>query len=129
MDGSKEWISMEPAFDKFKEKKKNDLTALRRPVSIHDTRPRKKEKAPTRSKSLPMPGARKSLSGWKTRGFGDEEASGPGMRSGPVVPIGSAKEQGPWDKSSKDRSASFIGITRKPRKPKLPCHNEDLPDG
>jgi hypothetical protein len=72
---------------------------------------------------------------WQTQRLGDE-ASGPGMASGAIKPIGSAQEQGPWDKlkenplaGEKDitRTGPFVGITRRPKATKLPVQNEALP--
>jgi hypothetical protein len=54
-------------------------------------------------------------SNWKTTEFGDE-VKGPGMKSGPIVPIGSAAEQGAWERAKEGKSEhreGFIGVTRK----------------
>jgi hypothetical protein len=54
-------------------------------------------------------------SNWNTKDFGDQ-VKGPGMKSGPIVPIGSAAEQGAWERAKEGKSElkeGFLGVTRR----------------
>jgi hypothetical protein len=55
------------------------------------------------------------LSNWETTDFGDQ-VKGPGMKSGAIVPIGAAAEQGAWERGKQGKSElkeGFLGVTRK----------------
>jgi hypothetical protein len=140
---SQKFSIVKPApYNKLKPPKTNDFTQFDI-GSQHDTRKRgtPKRQTPSRAKSMPLPRNNKErmrqtkLGSWATEEFGEAE-NGPGMTSGPLKPIGSAMEQGPWDKPKENRlggakditlTEPFIGINRKPKATKLATHNRDLP--
>jgi hypothetical protein len=143
METSSQFAVVKPKpYNKLKAPKTNDFSEWEN-GGQHDTTKRStpKRQTPSRAKSMPLLKNNRermrqvTLGGWETEEFGEAE-NGPGMSSGSVKPIGSAMEQGPWDKPKDNRlggekditlTEPFIGINRRPKATKLATHNQHLP--
>ena len=150
MSTDREWTSIKPQNRKFEQLPANDFTGwsndgrhttnIRRGNSLGAKIDSKNNRSDDNKTTEHTRKTRREqmttvLSDWKTHEFSDD-VEGPGMKSGPIQPIGSDAERGPWAKrvSTKDAGKDisltepFIGLNRKPRATRLPISNKDLRD-
>jgi hypothetical protein len=109
----KGWVTVKPEHTQYEIPKKNKFTEWTNDQS-HMTNKHNADK-PKRKTKREQQLTRHS--NWKTEQFG-EDVTGPGMKSGPIVPIGSAAEQGAWDRAKEGKSQlkeGFLGVNRRIR--------------